>query len=889
MRRSFSPATPASRVLGRAAGVFLVIAAATLAHRHLAHGQSELPAYTHFETEPVRPVALSADGRILYVLNTADDYLEVYEVTETGLVRVGETPVGLRPAAVAVVGGTAWVTNLLSDSVSVVDVSDPAGPTVIHTLRVGDEPRDIVVGGPNGDLVFVATARRTDLTTPGAGRGAVWVFQASDPSADPAVVTLLGMKPRALAVSADGSRVFAAVFKSGNGTTVVGEPEVTAGGGPPPPQPSPKVDEPAPRTGLIVSQDGDRWFDEGGGEWTNDVPFTISDTDVFILDATRSPPAISGAIPHAGTILFNMAVHPGTGALWVSNTDARNAVRFEPNVKGNVTPSRITVVDMAPRAMRFVPLNPHIDRAVPGTAAERALSLAQPLQIAFSDDGQRAYVAAFLSGKAAELDAAGTVLRRFDVGMGPAGLAVDETGGRLFVLNSLDSSLSTVNLASGATTTQPLHHDPQPIDVRAGRRFLYDAQLVSGHGDMSCASCHIFADNDGLAWDLGDPTGDILPMTFDLTHPNIVLKPSTFEFHPMKGPMVTQSFRGMAEAGPMHWRGDRFSTTDPDDELDNFRKFNPAFVSLNGRETELADQDMDAFGRFLLSIHYAPNPIQNLDRSFTAQQKAGFDTFTGEKKVDSGVTNCAGCHALPLGTNGRVNFEGNRASQDFKAPHLRALYEKVGRFHERGAQLSGFGFTHDGSVDTLATFLQEDMFDFGAPTEIDNNRIRTELQSYLLAFDTGMAPLVGHGPTVSGPITADHEADLALLMSRSQLGDCDLVAHARLANVGRGWTFNAGQFRPDRERDNGVGLQDLLDIAQRPESPVSFVCVPPGSGIRSGIDRDLDGYLNGDEIDEGSDPGNASSVPGGTAIPADPTGTAPIEPRDRAYLPICRR
>ena len=33
-------------------------------------------------------------------------------------------------------------------------------------------------------------------------------------------------------------------------------------------------------------------------------------------------------------------------------------------------------------------------------------------------------------------------------------------------------------------------------------------------------------------------------------------------FHPMKGPMTTQSLRGMANHGPMHWRGDRTGGND---------------------------------------------------------------------------------------------------------------------------------------------------------------------------------------------------------------------------------------------------------------------------------------------------------------------------------------
>ena len=35
--------------------------------------------FTNFETEPVRPLVLSADGRYLNALNTADDRLEIFD------------------------------------------------------------------------------------------------------------------------------------------------------------------------------------------------------------------------------------------------------------------------------------------------------------------------------------------------------------------------------------------------------------------------------------------------------------------------------------------------------------------------------------------------------------------------------------------------------------------------------------------------------------------------------------------------------------------------------------------------------------------------------------------------------------------------------------------
>ena len=41
----------------------------------------------------------------------------------------------------------------------------------------------------------------------------------------------------------------------------------------------------------------------------------------------------------------------------------------------------------------------------------------------------------------------------------------------------------------------------------------------------------------------------------------------------------------------------------------------------------------------------------------------------------------------------------------------------------------------------------------------------------------------------------------------------------------------------------------------------TYTCVPPGSGVRVGIDRDEDGFFDRDEIDGGSDPADPGSTP----------------------------
>src|SRR6185295_16688295 len=141
--------------------------------------------------------------------------------------------------------------------------------------------------------------------------------------------------------------------------------------------------------------------------------------------------------------------------------------------------------------------------------------------------------------------------------------------------------------------------------VVTGRRFLYDAAFSSSHGDSSCASCHVYGDLDSLAWDLGNPDGQVAVDPGPFAVP--LLNPFTGRFvdpvvHPMKGPMTTQSLRGLANHGPMHWRGDRTGGNEapsiqPDsgafDERAAFRTFQAGFTNLLGRSTTIPVADME--------------------------------------------------------------------------------------------------------------------------------------------------------------------------------------------------------------------------------------------------------------------------------------------------------
>ena len=850
------------------------------------------PSFVAFESGPVRPLALSRDGKRLFVANIPDSRVEIFAVTRDGLRHQASVAVGLEPVALALRGERElWVVNHLSDSVSVVDIGGEA-PHVMRTLLVGDEPRDIVFAGHDRERAFITTAhrgqRRTDpalagvsgagdpaLTTPGLGRADVWVFDTEhlgdDAGGRPrAIVSLFGDTPRALATSPDGATVYAAVFKSGNQTTTVSEGVVCPGFAPgksctvagvefPGGVAGPATDHtgaPAPEVGIIVKRDpaSGHWLDGLERNWDNAVRFNLPDQDVFALDARSLRQTAVWA--HVGTTLFNMLPNPRTGALYVSNLEARNDVRFEgpgvfghSTVQGHLAEARISVLSGATVRPRH--LNKHIDyRVLPAPTGIADASLATPLEMALSRDGSTLYVAAFGSSKVGVLDTAALEADTLDPlrdsagyievsGGGPGGLALDEDRHRLYVYTRFDDGVSVLDLNRRAEVEHRALHNPEPPAVVQGRRFLYDARLTSSNGEAACASCHIFGDNDELAWDLGNPDDAVTqsPLSILLAAGAggfplpINGTGNTKDFHPQKGPMTTQTLRGMINHGAMHWRGDRSNgffgvdtrATPPFDSDLSFRNFIVAFPGLLGRADKLSPDEMAQFSAFALALTMPPNPQRNLDNSLTPAQARGrsfflgcdgLDSFTGAPPAPDCVMHppgdgvghlsdgspdgqgngktCRGCHTLDaargfFGTSGLASFEA--LPQIFKIPQLRNLYTKVGMFGmpevefinrgdnaAKGDQVRGFGFLNDGSIDTLFRFIQLHVFDpdperpgllgfAGAGADADIQR--RDVEQFLLAFDSDLAPIVGQQVTLSAKNGASAGPRIELLRTRA--------------------------------------------------------------------------------------------------------------------------
>src|SRR5262249_14562511 len=196
------------------------------------------------------------------------------------------------------------------------------------------------------------------------------------------------------------------------------------------------------------------------------------------------------------------------------------------------------------------------------------------------------------------------------------------------------------------------------------------------------------------------------------------------------------------------------------------------------------------------------------------------------------------CHATTEGTNRLVvNKTTLGISKDMKVPQLRNLYQKVGFTRSSGTAQRGFGFTHDGTAESIFDFLHSPRFSFTAGSEGDDERRNVE--AFLLAFDTGMAPAVGYQITFDG--TNDEAPALVAPVDQSQ---CDLIAKGVIGGQARGLYYvGGGNFQWDRYSEGTIALASLRDLATA-GGEITITGVPKGSGKRMGVDRDRDGFYD---------------------------------------------
>ncbi len=887
--------------------------------------------YVNWENHPVHALDISPDKTRLAVTHTADNRVQLFDISLGYPTRLGHVKVGVDPVSVRFKDNNElWVVNHISDSITIVDFENRR---VINTLQTNDEPFDVVFAN---DKAFVSCSSVNQIL----------VYQLNDVNLPPSVINVMAEDPRAMTVNNDGSKVYVASFESGNKTTILagGLDESTGtltfpnnpvnrdaspyqGQNPPPndgaeflPTINPNLPTP-PKVSLIIKQNSDgKWLDDNGQDWTHMISgdqaelsgripgWKLLDHDITVIDTvTHDVSYVSGLMNIGMAIGYNTAKNQIT----MIGTDAINEIRYEPILNGIFVRANIGIVNSNDINNPIVrDLNPHLDYLTSTVAQSiRNQSIGDPRGIVWNGSGNRGYVSGMGSNNIIVIDENGGRIDRIEVGEGATGIAIDENNNRLYVWNHFEASLSTVDVNTNTEINRIDVFNPLPIAIQEGRKFLYGTHETSGLGQAACGSCHVDARMDKLAWDLGNPAGEMKEFDQNCqTQISGVSGISDFDctdFHPMKGPMMTQTFQDIIGKEPFHWRGDQ----------NGIEEFNEAFENLNGDDTLLTGDEMQKFKAMLATITFPPNPFRNLDNTLPASidltnhytsgrfSPAGEPLGVGNPQnglelfnlgLLDNVFQCGSCHTLPTGmaVNGALKLGTINASiggevmpmgpnnanhlgivsvdgstqKAIKTPQLRNMYDKVGFEMSRSESLLGFGFLHDGAIDSVARFLSAGAFSVGSDQEV------ADLVALMMAFsgselDNGSIPLgavpeesqdthagVGKQYTLINATQMSGEVDELITIAAT--GKVDLIVNSD-SNNSYLYDFTEEMFISQRDEEvSGLGLMSMASQ----EKPLTYSIVPKGLGKRLTFDRDGDGIYDFQEIIDGSDITDANST-----------------------------
>ncbi len=509
-------------------------------------------------------------------------------------------------------GNQLWVANPDSGSVTLIDIAGT--PFKVAEVPACAVPRTLAVHTSRGELLVACQGSNTlaaiDLTTrslvaivaTGAapygvvvvpGDGAVLVSNQGDSTISVFTPDLVDKNlmavadgPRAIAVTADGTRAFVTHYVTRGDSGMVSVIDLVA--------------STVVASATLADDPGPDTSSSGRG-----VPNLLS---VAIVDPAGRWLWVGGLKSNTSAGLYRRGV----------------AIASENWVRGLAAPVNIAAGSEV------------IERRIDTNNADSVSA------IVFSPDGRYAYMTHQGAAALSIYDLSFATLyqpgdgntvpfaARVDVGDAPQAVAMAADGTRLFVSNYLSRDLSVIDVNDPATpvvrATLPVTSEPLNSQVILGKRHFYSSRepMHSRSNYIACASCHPDGGmSDGRVWDFTQK-GEGLRNTKDL--------------------------RGVAGLGdgPLHWSANFDEVQDF--ELDIINTFqgtglahdglspNPSLGSSNaGRSV-----DLDALAAYVSSLtEPPPSPLRSADGSLSAAARRGRALFF------SATLRCTECHPPP--------------------------------------------------------------------------------------------------------------------------------------------------------------------------------------------------------------------------------------------------
>lgn len=581
------------------------------------------------------PLLCHAPSRRVWTVNPDSD--TVSAVHADTLVKLAEYPTCADPRSVVrTPQGQLWVTCHDADRVRVLDENSGALVAEIDT-GYGSAPFAVVLN-PSGSTAFVSLY----------GAGALRRYDTATRQQTGALA--LGPGPRALAVSADGSRLLATRL-------------------------------------LSPLHHAETWS-------VNAATMQLADTlriPKFGTEANRDTPASGRGVAN---YLSGIALSPRTGRAYV----AANKPNSERGLQ--IHPSQDLDQDNTVRNL-LVELDPAA--ATPAARFRRGVDLDNSdsaSAVAFSPLADYVFVALQGMNEVLVLDALaldastglGALVTRLGVGAAPQGLCMDAPSERLFVHNFMGRSLSVLDAAGlfrrgdlqlAHAEIDTVANERLPPPVLTGKTIFYNAAdpRMSAEGYLSCATCHLDGGEDGRVWDFTG-RGEGLRNTVDL-----------------------HGRAGMGH-GNVHWTANFDEIQDFENDIRQFFGGRGFLSDADYAQTQAPlgapkaghSAALDALAAYVASLDQATlarSPHRIADGGYSAAAIAGEALFARE--------GCTGCHVPPRYTDSSVGAGTLHLVGTLRATsgqRLGATLTGIDTPSLRGVW-AGAPYFHDGSAPTL--------------------------------------------------------------------------------------------------------------------------------------------------------------------------------------------
>jgi YVTN family beta-propeller protein len=550
-------------------------------------------------------LALRPDGKELYVACEGSYSVAVVDPIQRR--KIAEIPVGGQPMDVTFSpdGRRAFVTNRLDDSLSVIDV---ASRDVVATVDVGDEPHGVLTDREGKYLYVLNTSSYNVAVIDTASLRTVKHLAAS-------------RSPWSLALSPDGSQIF-------------------------------------------VTHALSRFIPQR----------TPAMSEVMVIETSTTRVVQRHVVP-ASNLLAGVAWHPSGQFALITLLRTKNLVPMTRVHQGWTITNGLGVIWADGR----------VDQVL---LDEPGRYFPDPTDVAITPDGRLALVTSSTSNRVAVVDIAKLIgllqratpeqrqrvipnhlgksaeflVTQIATPPSPRGILVTPDGDTAFVVNTLDDSLTVIDLRElQAVERIDLGGPTEITQVRYGER-LFNSAAITFRRQFACHTCH--------------PDGHIDDMVYDIEPDGLGVSP-----------VDNKTLRGILDTAPFKWEG-----TNPSLSRQCGARLSTFFTRLQ----PFTPEELAAVDRYICTIPRPPNRYRPVGAPLTDAQSRGKLIFERTRANDGSLipkeNRCITCHFPPLYTDRRQHDIGSQMPNDvtgvFDTPHLNNIYDSA-------------PYLHNGMADTL--------------------------------------------------------------------------------------------------------------------------------------------------------------------------------------------